>query len=195
MSDSILQVNQIKDKGGNATGITVADTSANVTIGNLTATSLAGGTIASAVNFPAGHVIQAFQSASADSGEFGDVGGTQLSVTLGTASGTSALTSASNNVMVIMQAYVVKRNSGTSNFLNTYLIGGGLGTTTSGIAAGRTQGLGDGDNTESGSIYAIGFDTNPGSTTPQYGCYCTINNANQNFQLYSFRITCMEIKA
>ena len=32
MSDSILQVNQIKDKGGNAVGITVADTTANVTI-------------------------------------------------------------------------------------------------------------------------------------------------------------------
>ena len=32
MSDSILQVNQIKDKGGNATGITVADTTANVTL-------------------------------------------------------------------------------------------------------------------------------------------------------------------
>ena len=58
MSDSILQVNKIKDKGGNATGITIADTSANVTIGNLTATSLAGGTIASAVTFPAGHILQ-----------------------------------------------------------------------------------------------------------------------------------------
>ena len=58
MSDSILQVNQIKDKGGNATGITVADSSANVTIGNLTATSLAGGTIASGVTFPAGHTLQ-----------------------------------------------------------------------------------------------------------------------------------------
>ena len=47
MSDSILQVNQIKDKGGNATGITVADTTANVTINNLAA-----GTIGSGVNFP-----------------------------------------------------------------------------------------------------------------------------------------------
>ena len=46
MSDSILQVNQIKDKGGNATGITVADTTANVTIGNLTHTA---GSIGSAV--------------------------------------------------------------------------------------------------------------------------------------------------
>lgn len=45
MSDSILQVNQIKDKGGNATGITVADSSANVTIGNLTASGGNLGTI------------------------------------------------------------------------------------------------------------------------------------------------------
>ena len=57
MSDSILQVNLIKNKGGTATGITVDNSNANVTIGNLTATSLAGGTIASAVNFPAGHVL------------------------------------------------------------------------------------------------------------------------------------------
>ena len=33
MSDSILQVNQIKDKGGNAVGITVADSTANISIG------------------------------------------------------------------------------------------------------------------------------------------------------------------
>ena len=45
MSDSILQVNQIKDKGGNATGITIADSSANVTIGNLTASGGNLGTI------------------------------------------------------------------------------------------------------------------------------------------------------
>tara|TARA_Y100001963_G_scaffold158403_1_gene257890 strand:+ start:2750 stop:3364 length:615 start_codon:yes stop_codon:yes gene_type:complete len=51
MPDSILQVNLIKDKGGNATGITVADSSANVTIGNLTHTA---GSIGSSVVFPAG---------------------------------------------------------------------------------------------------------------------------------------------
>jgi len=48
MSDSILQVNQIKDKGGNATGITVADSSANVTINQLTTST----------GFPAGHILQ-----------------------------------------------------------------------------------------------------------------------------------------
>ena len=45
---SVLQVNTIKDSGGNATGITVADSSANVTINNLT----------SSTGFPAGHIIQ-----------------------------------------------------------------------------------------------------------------------------------------
>ena len=44
---SVLQVNEIKDSGGNNTGITVADTTANVTVNNLV-----GGTITSAVNFP-----------------------------------------------------------------------------------------------------------------------------------------------
>ena len=55
MSDSILQVNQIKDKGGNATGITVADSTANVTVGNLTATTAAinAGSIGSSVTIPA----------------------------------------------------------------------------------------------------------------------------------------------
>ena len=47
MSDSILQVNLIKNKGGTATGITVDNSNANVTIGNLT----------SSTGFPAGHIL------------------------------------------------------------------------------------------------------------------------------------------
>ena len=50
---SVLQVATIKDQGGNANAIEIANSSANVTVNNLT-----GGTITSAVNFPAGHVIQ-----------------------------------------------------------------------------------------------------------------------------------------
>ena len=46
MSDSILQVNLIKNKGGSATGITIDNSNANVTIGNLTQTA---GTIGNAV--------------------------------------------------------------------------------------------------------------------------------------------------
>ena len=56
MSDSILQVNLIKDKGGNATGITVADSTANVTINNLT----------SSTGFPDGHVIQVVSNQNSD---------------------------------------------------------------------------------------------------------------------------------
>ena len=77
MSDSILQVNQIKDKGGNATGITVADSSANVTINNLAA-----GTIGTGVNLPAGTVVQVAQ------GFFNDDGNIQSSIVLGRYSST-----------------------------------------------------------------------------------------------------------
>ena len=50
---SVLQVATIKDQGGNANAIEIANSSANVTVNNLAA-----GTIGSAVTFPAGHVIQ-----------------------------------------------------------------------------------------------------------------------------------------
>ena len=53
---SVLQVATIKDQGGNANAIEIANSSANVTVNNL-----AGGTITSAVNFPAGHVQQVVQ--------------------------------------------------------------------------------------------------------------------------------------
>ena len=48
---SVLQVETIKDSGGNANAIEIANSSANVTIGNLTATTAAinGGSIGSAV--------------------------------------------------------------------------------------------------------------------------------------------------
>ena len=45
---SVLQVATIKDQGGNANAIEIANSSANVTINNLT----------SSTGFPAGHVVQ-----------------------------------------------------------------------------------------------------------------------------------------
>tara|TARA_Y100000593_G_scaffold91670_1_gene181128 strand:- start:188 stop:775 length:588 start_codon:yes stop_codon:yes gene_type:complete len=51
---SVLQVATIKDSGGNANAIEIANSSANVTVNNLAA-----GTIGSAVTFPAGHIIKA----------------------------------------------------------------------------------------------------------------------------------------
>ena len=78
MSDSILQVNLIKDKGGNATGITVADSTANVTINNLT----------SSTGFPTGHVLQTkFQglagTKSTSSASYQDVIALSITTTVG----------------------------------------------------------------------------------------------------------------
>ena len=53
---SVLQVATIKDQGGNANAIEIANSSANVTINNLAA-----GTIGSGVNLPAGTVVQVVQ--------------------------------------------------------------------------------------------------------------------------------------
>ena len=95
MSDSILQVNQIKDKGGNATGITVADSTANVTINNL-----AGGAIGSAVNFPAGHVINVRETGSfADTSQQTTATWTSTNMTL-----TITPTSTSSKILILATA-------------------------------------------------------------------------------------------
>ena len=61
---SVLQVATIKDQGGNANAIEIANSSANVTVNNLV-----GGTITSAVNFPAGHVLQVIRGTSSNNSE------------------------------------------------------------------------------------------------------------------------------
>ena len=53
---SVLQVATIKDQGGNANAIEIANSSANVTINNLT----------SSTGFPAGHVLQVLQTLKTD---------------------------------------------------------------------------------------------------------------------------------
>jgi len=56
---SVLQVATIKDQGGNNNAIEIANTSANVTINNLT----------SSTGFPTGHVIQTFVDSHTQGGE------------------------------------------------------------------------------------------------------------------------------
>ena len=58
---SVLQVATIKDQGGNANAIEIANSSANVTINNLT----------SSTGFPAGHVVQTTRSGSMSQGSHG----------------------------------------------------------------------------------------------------------------------------
>ena len=57
---SVLQVATIKDQGGNANAIEIANSSANVTVNNLAA-----GTIGSGVTFPSGHTLQIVSSTNA----------------------------------------------------------------------------------------------------------------------------------
>ena len=96
MSDSILQVNLIKNKGGTATGITVDNSNANVTINQLTATS----------GFPAGHVIQTksvtfYGQQEAGNNVFATIGtgvsGQEFTITIAVSSGNKLLISGSVN--------------------------------------------------------------------------------------------------
>ena len=100
MSDSILQVNQIKDKGGNATGITVADSSANVTIGNLTATTAAinAGTLGSSVTGNWGWKLLETQTAS----------GSDNNLSIGSS---STITSTYTLYKIIMQDFTLQAST------------------------------------------------------------------------------------
>ena len=112
MSDSILQVNQIKDKGGNATGITVADTTANVTVGNLTATTAAinGGSIGSSVTGNWGWKLLQTVTAS----------GSDTTLTIGNA---THLSSTYSTYKIIMEDFVMPTSHA---LLAEFLIGGSL---------------------------------------------------------------------
>lgn len=107
---SVLQVATIKDQGGNANAIEIANSSANVTINNL-----AGGTIGSAVTFPTGHILQvkeaiySTQISKSDSGEFEIV---TVDITP---------SSTSNKVLVWGVVMGMERGTGTSARLDVVL--------------------------------------------------------------------------
>ena len=188
---SVLQVNEIKDSGGNNTGITVADSTANVTIGNLTATSLAGGTIGSSVVFPAGAVIQSFQS---DKGQTSQFSSDQNAFTcqLGTTAGTSALKYSNSKVAIAIRSNLVKRNNDTSHYLTAYLSGGNLGNGSNGRTIRSYWGQNLGDNSYCGEGITVGIDS-PASTTPTY-YLAVVTSHGGNWQFYNIYFTFWEIK-
>ena len=192
MSDSILQVNQIKDKGGNATGITVADTTANVTVGNLTATSLAGGTISSAVNFPAGHVIQVQTGTYATEGSTSSTGfqTTGISATI-----TPRATSSTIFIIINTSGY----NNGGTDHVSYYTIY----RNSTDLGAGSTMGFaniyqGSGSGHDLGSNICISEVDSPSTTSAvtytlrvrssstSHSAYWSMNNSKSD-------ITVMEI--
>ena len=90
---SVLQVATIKDQGGNANAIEIANSSANVTINNLT----------SSTGFPAGHVIQTVQRKKSDEGSSVITSGSYQKVvdTGGNAEWYGAITPGSGNKVLI----------------------------------------------------------------------------------------------
>ena len=146
--------------------------------------------LASSVSFPAGMVVNAFTSVIQDEGNYtGD--GTKISVVLGTTSGTSALTSASNDLLIFVNGEARKANTSTGDYQILYLCGGSLGSTTSGQRIGR-YGQGDGDNSRR-TISWSAKDATPGSVTPTYSIYADLN-ATQAFLIDSLVMTFIEIK-
>lgn len=114
---SVLQVATIKDQGGNANAIEIANSSANVTINNLT----------SSTGFPAGHVIQTnyyiysaanANSISSDTPTIFTQSGTSNQVYKATISGITS----GNDVLVTMSfpMYVYKASSLVSGTVHIF---------------------------------------------------------------------------
>jgi hypothetical protein len=159
-----------------------------VTIANATFN----GTIGASATVQTGSIVQCFK-AEADSTGQTSTSAIQYNAVLGTTTGTSALKSSSNDVLVFVQANVVKRNATTSSYVTAYAVGGGLGAGTSGVMVGNYLGYGGGDNSWGGTIMGTAIDTSPGSTTPTYSFYANFSSA-VNFQFYNITLTFLEIK-
>ena len=104
---SVLQVATIKDQGGNANAIEIANSSANVTINNLT----------SSTGFPAGHVIQTVQRKKSDEGSSTITNASYQKVvdSGGNAEWYGAITPASGNKVLINFNFVPFITQGDSN--------------------------------------------------------------------------------
>ena len=155
---SVLQVATIKDQGGNANAIEIANSSANVTINNL-----AGGTIGSNVTFPAGHIVQSVfnptitntsttQNTSTTSVGVADVIG-QISISSG------------NGVLIYVQAELAVITN--TNSYGRIEIREGTVASLGDVIVRQRNGLASGTS-QNTSFTFLGFDSSPADTTPDY---------------------------
>ena len=163
---------QIKSGDGNTTHATFGDTS---TV-NMSAGTISGGTIASAVTgtlgsgitFPAGHVINTFEYSGASTSLTSTT--TTNTHTLGTATGTSALSSASNKLLIHASVIIVTDSTSTSDHWRIFLTGSGLTHFTvfsvTGIPFNPNWHYAHGHYAE--DRYSITALCSPGTTTPTY---------------------------
>ena len=184
---SVLQVATIKPQDGAANAIEIANSNANVTVNNLT-----GGTITSAVNFPAGHVIQVVTGTHATEGSTTSTGyaTTGISATI-----TPRNTSSKIFIIINTSGY---NNGGTGHvtYYTIYRDSTNLETNTNIGFANIYQGSGSGDdigsniciseldspNTSSAVTYTLRVRTSSSSHT----AYWSMNNSRSD-------ITVMEI--
>ena len=104
---SILQVNEIKDSGGNNTGITVADSTANVTINNLT----------SSTGFPSGMVTNFFHFWTTGN-EYANQGTTLKAMV--TSNSFSAISGRKYYIITSFNAWPYKGGTSDNNFLSEW---------------------------------------------------------------------------
>ena len=194
---SVLQVATIKDQGGNANAIEIANSSANVTINNL-----AGGAIGSNVTFPAGHIVGvqgaiATDSSSTDydfavSSNDTDVG----TVVLGTDYSTSVLSSASNKLVISVCFDAWMTSTTNTDHWRIHLKGTGI-LNTSGFNRGHSinpnfhYGI---PHYHEASLSAQILAT-PGQTNPSYSINCLLAQGSSSLYIKNIQWTFMEVQA
>ena len=163
---SVLQVATIKDQGGNANAIEIANSSANVTINNLAA-----GTIGENVVFPTGHIVQSQFSPSI-------VANTSNHTTEAVAASVSSqiTITSGNGVLIYWQAgnIYMDRNSGDMGYYARIR----EGTSTSGdnLARAGERHTAHPSNWFT-NISLWGYDSSPASTNPSY-CFTLATRSN-----------------
>ena len=160
---------QIKSGDGLTTHATFGDTS---TV-NMSAGSIAGATITSATTFPAGHVINTFEFVGADTSTTATT--TTNTHVLGTATGTSALSSSSNKLLIHASFDVISTSTSSNDHWRLFLTGTGLNHftvfSTMGIPMNPNWHYGFGHYLE--ERYSVTVLCSPATTTPTYNIQVT----------------------
>ena len=143
--------------------------------------------ISSIVVFPAGHIINI--ESTKQTSDTADAGtGTWISdsITIG---------STDSDVLVLISGWVRKSNGGAESGGHTrlYMSGGGFGADGSGYQIAGQIGYGEGASNSETMLGQSVLDTAPGSTTPTYGLYSSVQSSGV-FR-YRLQIVLMEILA
>ena len=136
---------------------------------------------------PTGHIINI--ESTKQSSDTADAGtGTYISDSI-------TLASTSSDVLVMISGWVRKTNgaSQSGGHVRLYMSGGGFGADGSGYQIAGQIGYGEGASNSETMLGQSVLDTAPGTTTPTYGLYASVQNSGV-FR-YRLQIVLMEILA